>query len=227
MTAPAVLFDLDGVLADSRATITRGTRAALAERGHRDPGVARIAAMIGPPLQVAYAELLGLDPADAEVAACVGAYRARYRLLLHETPGFPGMAEALDALAAAGLRLGVATSKPLPFAEPVLAALGLRERFAVVEGPSFDGTEFKTATLGRALAALGSRTLALVGDRSHDVEAAHAHGLVAVGVTWGIGTRAELETAGADAIVDTPPALVEVVLALAGSNGRVAGARDG
>jgi phosphoglycolate phosphatase len=49
----------------------------------------------------------------------------------------------------------------------------------------------------------------VVGDRRHDVEGAHANGLGAVGVLWGYGTRAELEAAGADALVASMPELLE------------------
>jgi len=56
----------------------------------------------------------------------------------------------------------------------------------------------KAAIIARALtalAALGCHAAAMVGDRSFDVEAARAHGLLAIGVTWGIGSAAELEQA--------------------------------
>jgi phosphoglycolate phosphatase len=205
---PAVLFDLDGVLADSRATISASVAAALAERGHDGHRAMEVERLIGPPLRLGFADLLEIDPAADEVTALIDAYRSRYRTALLETPGFPGMPEALDELAADGLRLGVATSKPLPFALPILDVLGLRERFDVVEGPQFDGTEEKTVTLERALAELGPGAIALVGDRHYDVTAAKAHGLLAVGVAWGIGSRAELEGAGADVVVENPAEMV-------------------
>ncbi len=44
----------------------------------------------------------------------------------------------------------------------------------------------------------------MVGDRRFDVEGAHANGIECIGVTWGFGSREELETAGADRIIDHP-----------------------
>jgi phosphoglycolate phosphatase len=206
----AVLFDLDGVLADSVEPITAAATAALAERGHAVPDdLAQ--RMIGPPLRLVLAELLDTAPDDPELDALVEGYRSRYETTLRATPGFTGMPEALDALAAHGLRLGVATSKPLPYAEPVLDTLGLRDRFDVVEGPSLDGAEHKAQTLERALARLPG-AFALVGDRVYDVVAAHEHGLVAVGVTWGIGTRDELRDA--DVLVEQPSELAGALLAM-------------
>ena len=202
------------MLADSHGPIGDAITAVLAERGLEVP--ADLAErVIGPPLPLALQDVYGMDPSSEEVAAIVADYRSRYRTTLHQTPGFPGMPEALTALAGAGLRLGVATSKPLHYAELVLDALGLRDRFAVVEGPALDGTEHKTETVERALAVLGNGVIALVGDRSFDIVAAHAHGLLGVGVLWGIGSRAELEEAGADAIVAQPAELVPLLLAAA------------
>ncbi len=51
----------------------------------------------------------------------------------------------------------------------------------------------------------------MVGDRHVDMEAARAHGLRAVGVTWGFGTAEELRAAGADVLVDTPAELPAAV----------------
>jgi phosphoglycolate phosphatase len=152
---------------------------------------------LGPPLHATFAELAG--PALADL--CVEAYRARYReRAASETEVFPGVPGALDTL---GEELIVVTSKPLALAEPLLAALGLRDRFAAVFGPSLDArAEPKAATLERALAAHAPR--ALVGDRSFDIVAARAHGLRAIGVLWGIGSEEELREAGADAIATVP-----------------------
>ena len=47
----------------------------------------------------------------------------------------------------------------------------------------------------------------MIGDREHDIRAARANGVRAVGVLWGYGTRAELEGAGADALAATPAEL--------------------
>jgi phosphoglycolate phosphatase len=146
---------------------------------------------------------------DSEaVAACIASYRERYATAsLTETVVTPGIVAALARLAA-NHRLGVATSKPRAFAEPLLEALGLRDYFAAVAGPDLGaGVEHKTATVGAALRALGASGGAMVGDTAFDMVAAHAHRLRAVGVTWGIGTAEELRAAGAEVLVDEPAGL--------------------
>jgi phosphoglycolate phosphatase len=208
-----VLFDLDGVLADSRAPISGCINHALAEHGYAPRPPAELHASIGALLPAVFAEIIAAPPDSPAIAACVATYRARYATAsLTETTAAPGIADALAGLAAAGRRLGVATSKPRPFAEPLLEALGLRQFFAVVAGPELDmGAEDKTATVGAALRALDADRGAMVGDRSFDMVAAHAHGLRAIGVGWGIGSREELLAAGADTIVDTPAGLAAAV----------------
>ena len=69
--------------------------------------------------------------------------------------------------------------------------------------------EDKATTIARALAALRAERAAMVGDRSFDIVGARAHGLAAVGVTWGIGSAGELATA--DAVVDRPADIPEAI----------------
>jgi phosphoglycolate phosphatase len=204
-----VLFDLDGVLADSRAAITGCLNAALVASGLPERPPAELYRYIGPPLPHAFAEITGEDPDCELVAALVEGYRTRYATAsLTETVVTPGIAAALDSLRRAGRRLGVATSKPASFAEPVLEALGLRDRFEVVAGPALDvPPEDKTTTVGRALRAMAATGGVMVGDRSFDMLAARAHGLRPIGVAWGIGSREELVAAGAERIVATPAEL--------------------
>jgi phosphoglycolate phosphatase len=212
----SVVFDLDGVLIDSRAAITGCLNHALAANGLPERPPEELYRFIGPPQSSAFAELLG-EPFDSpRVRACILSYRACYAdTALANTQVFPGIPEALDALAGEH-RLAVATSKARPFAESMLRGLGLRDRFAFVAGPELDAHDTKTVTLGHALAALGDTRAVMVGDRSFDMVAAGEHGLPGIGVGWGIGSRAELEEAGARAIVGAPADLPGTVADLLG-----------
>jgi phosphoglycolate phosphatase len=205
----AVLFDLDGVIADSRHAITSCMNAALVACGHEARPEAELRRFIGPSLSFGFSELMGIGPEDPAVAACVRAYRERYaEVFVAQTPAYPGVEDALEAVGA-GRRLGVATSKPRAFAEPLLDALGVRSYFEVVAAPGLDiHVESKSATVAAALAAFGGVVVgAMVGDRHVDMRAAHDHGLRAVGALWGFGSDAELREAGADVLVEAPAGL--------------------
>jgi phosphoglycolate phosphatase len=210
-----VIFDLDGVLVDSRAAIAGCMNHALTAIGRPTHPEADLHAYIGPPISHSFGDLLGLDPEHAEVGAMIDAYRERYATVsLTDTTVEPGIPEALDLLAA-DHRLAVATSKPTPFAAPLLEAVGLSRYFEVIAGPSVDErAEPKTETLRGALDRLGPTRAVMVGDRVFDVAAAHANGLPAVGVTWGIGTPEELHEA--ERLIDAPGELPGAVADLLG-----------
>jgi phosphoglycolate phosphatase len=202
-----VLFDLDGVIVDSRLTFARCVNAALLAHGLPTRPERELYRYLGPPLHGTFELLVGPGPM---VQSCVDAYRKRYTALAAaETTVFPGMREVLEQ-ASSTLPLVVATSKAAALAEPLLAALGLRELFAAVVGPSLEAkNEGKAVTIGRAMSGLppGFRAV-MVGDRHYDVLAAGEHGIPTLGVLWGIGTAEELRDAGAQALVRSPGELV-------------------
>jgi phosphoglycolate phosphatase len=205
-----ILFDLDGVLVDSRVPFARCVNAALEAQGIAPREEPELHQYIGPPLHSTFEVLLaGRAEEPGLVERCVAAYRARYReTAATETALVAGIVPVLERLGAR-VTLVVATSKAAALAEPLLRDLGLREHFAAVTGPSLAiRGEDKAQTVGRALATLpGCERPVMVGDRHFDVLGAAAHGVPCVGVLWGIGSEDELRSAGAAAIAREPPEL--------------------
>jgi phosphoglycolate phosphatase len=211
MPLDAAIFDLDGVLADSRLAFARCVNAALAGAGFDERPPEELHPFLGPPLLSTFAHLTG----DEEVAQrCLDAYRARYRVhSAVETTVPEGVADAVATLSER-MPLAVATSKARPLSVPLLEALGLLNSFTVVEGPALDANhETKAETIARALLGLpADASPVMVGDTRFDVEGAHEHGLPCIGVLWGIGSEEELQAAGADALATTPEELVALTL---------------
>ncbi len=206
----AVLFDLDGVLVDSTVPFARGINCALASQGLSPRPEHELHQYLGPPLHRTFKALVG---EESLVQPCVDSYRARYReLAASETSVFPGIREILDELSER-LPLVIATSKPRALAEPLLDALNLRRFFAAVIGPALDSeNEQKAVTIGRAMRGFAPTAHPImVGDRKHDIEAAHAHDIRAIGVLWGIGSEEELLIAGADGLARTPAELATLL----------------
>ncbi|HLM03998.1 MAG TPA: HAD hydrolase-like protein [Blastococcus sp.] len=208
-----VLFDLDGTLVDSEPGIFASVRSAAAALGLPEPTAEQLRAMVGPPLQDGFALVLGVPGQD--VPRAVAAYRETYAggALLDVTV-HAGIPELLTALADADAVLAVATSKPEPFAVRVLEATGLLRYFASVHGATLDGAvRHKDQVVGAALAAHPeARDPVLVGDRSHDVVGAAAHGIPCIGAGWGPAPDGELEAAGAAVVAATPSGVVPALL---------------
>jgi phosphoglycolate phosphatase len=211
----AVLFDLDGTLTDPKAGITRSIQHALRKRGRPVPDADSLEELIGPPLEHSFRSHFGMSRAEARQA--VEDYREYFAERgLYENELYPGIPELLAELRGAGLRLGLATSKPTVFAERILTHFGLTPHFECVVGSFLDGRrEEKAEVIADALAALPGVAPASalhVGDRRHDVEGARANGIGAIAVGWGYGSREELARAGPRALVQSVAALRRLLL---------------
>ena len=169
---------------------------------------------IGPPLLQSFEEMLG-DPAEAERALAL--YRERFgEVGLFENEVYPGIVDVLAECQARGLRLFVATSKPVVYAERISEHFGLSRFFEAVCGAELDGTRSdKTGLLAWVLAEHGLEPAGtvMIGDRRHDIIGARNNGMRAIGVTYVYGGRAGLAGAGADWIVDTPTEIAALMLA--------------
>jgi phosphoglycolate phosphatase len=208
-----VLFDMDGTLVDSTPGIWASIRSAATELGLPAPTPEQLRSMVGPPLQDGFAAAFGLGGDDVDRA--VAAYRVHYAAgAMFDADVYPGVPDLLAALRADGAVLAVATSKPEPFAVRILEHAGLLGCFDSVHGATLDGTvRHKDQVVAAALAAHPEgRRPVLVGDRSHDVLGARAHGLPCIGAGWGPAPPGELAAAGAAVVADTP---ADVLRALA------------
>jgi phosphoglycolate phosphatase len=220
----AVLFDLDGTLTDSRLGILRSARYAFerlsAAKGREFPlpEDSELGWMIGPPLRESFAKLAGAENAEAVMAF----YRERYVPTgMFENTVYEGIPGVLEALRSLGTRLFVATSKNEHDAGRILEHFGLASHFEGIHGARDDGgradkSELIAHVLEREGLHVGRDQIAMIGDRKFDAIGARHVGIAAIGALWGYGDRQELETAGADPIVETPkqaPAAVSAVFA--------------
>jgi phosphoglycolate phosphatase len=207
-----VLFDLDGTLSDSAAGILASLRFAFTANGLPPlaPEIER--AILGPPFYESLPPLIG----DASLDDVIAAYRQHYGASgMFDTHAYPGVPELLAGLAAAGVTVAVATSKPEAYAVPIVEHLGLSDLVSTVGGDELDGSlRTKALVIGKVLDRLGRPDPAgvvMVGDRSHDVVGAREHGIAAIGVSWGYALDGELEAAGPSRISASPAELAGVL----------------
>jgi len=214
----SVLLDLDGTLIDSQPGILASCLAALRALRHEPDETLDIKRAIKPPLKDLMQVLLQRY-GDDRVGEAVAAYRQHYgEIGLLGSEPYPGIGSALEEMQQAGLRLYLATSKREIFASRILHHLGLATYFDGIHGSvPGGGLDHKPELLAHVLSqhnVLPSHSL-MVGDRRYDISGAHAVGMRALGVLWGYGTRDELETAGADQLVESTPDLARTVLSMA------------
>ena len=207
----AVVLDVDGTLLDSADGIVAGFRHALESVGVVPPDDATLRSDLGPPLATLL-PVFGVP--DDRVDEALAAYRAFYlREGLQRATAYAGVVDALSTLSDR-VPLGTATAKRTEVGRAILEAHGLDGYFAVVNGLG-DDHPTKAATLAETLELMGGLDPAgvvMVGDRGSDIAAGQAVGTRTVGVLWGYGSRAELEGAGADALLEHPHQLVDLLL---------------
>jgi phosphoglycolate phosphatase len=202
-----IVFDCDGTLVDSQATIVACAQAAFAAEGLRVPTAAAVRHIVGLSLVEAVLELMEEpDPAAAprlaeHYKAAFFAHRARPDF--HE-PLFPGTRELLDALVAQDFVLGVATGKAMRGLRFVLEHHGLQRHFTTLQTADLHPSKPDPAMLEAAMAetGIGPEATMLIGDTTYDVLMARAARALPVGVAWGNHAPEELREAGAVAVLE-------------------------
>lgn len=182
-----VIFDLDGTLTDSAPGVVASFTHALAAVGAEVPPGDLAGLVVGPPMHHTLAALGLGTRADEAIAAYRADYTARGWAI---NSLYDGVGELLTDLRRAGVRLAVATSKVEATARRILEHFGIAEHFEVIAGASPDGSRAaKAEVIAHALDQLRPlpQRVVMIGDRSHDVDGAAAHGLNTMVVGWGYG----------------------------------------
>ncbi len=200
----AIVFDWDGTLLDSTATIAGAIRSAAADLNLPDPGPDRASRVIGLGLMQALSIAVPELPAERATE-----FAARYRV--HFLAGesrlhlFPNARELLAQLRARGRKLAIATGKTRAGLTRALDGLGLATQFDASR--CADETEPKPhpkmlLELAQMLRTEPGRMM-MVGDTTHDMQMAEAAGVAAVAVSHGAHPAAVLHQAGALAVLDS------------------------
>mgnify|MGYP006148458803 CR=1 FL=1 len=129
-----IVFDWDGTLMDSTATIVKSIQSAARDLGLPIPSRDAASHVIGLGLSEAMQKVLGPDVDPKYYPRMVERYRYHYLTKDHELTLFDGVPEGLDALRNLALPLACLTNKPTAFARQLLARKGLERYFAHVFG---------------------------------------------------------------------------------------------
>jgi 2-phosphoglycolate phosphatase len=210
----AVLFDLDGTLADTAPDLARALNRVRAAND-----LAPLPAEVARPYTSSGARGLlkvgfGLQPGDEGYEALRLQFLEFYAAeICVDTRLFEGMAELLDRLDRDRLPWGVVTNKAERFTLPLLQGLNLAERAAcIVGGDTAARAKPHPDPLLHAAAALQLPPAACLylGDDLRDVQSAHAAGMRALAARYGyLGEGGPIESWQADAIIDHPRELLD------------------
>lgn len=217
-------FDLDGTLLDTSGDLAAAVNHALGSIGRAPLTVEQVKPMIGGGARHMLAQGMaatgGCDDATLDVLhrRLLDYYAAH--IAVHTRP-YPGCLDALDALAARGVRLAVVTNKLEGLARTVLTELGLIDRFATLIGGDTMGpgnAKPSPAPINEMMRRCGGGRAAFVGDSIFDVQAAQAAGLPAIACSFGFLMQ-PVDELGAEAVIDGYDALVPTLERLASERG--------
>lgn len=211
-----LLFDMDGMLVDTREGILKCAKHALNAFGIEVEELSSLTKFVGPPLSYSFMEFYGFSEEEAKKAVAI--YRQRYSEKgQFECYVFPGVSEMLEALLEKGFRICIATSKLESYAKTMLERLGIGKYFEFVIGATPDeAVSAKDEVIEVALKRMGiadRRKALMIGDRKHDVLGAKKCGLDSFGVYMGCAEPLEHETAGATYIASSIEELKNALLA--------------
>lgn len=208
----AVCFDFDGTLVNTFEHIVQAFEKVLIEN-NLEPDREVIRALVGKTLEECYKILLP----DVEASVPMARHHElqqtseMYELIVL----YDGIMDTLDALHAQDIKCAVVTNRTQPSLGLILDHTGLAEKFDLFVGPEHvshnkphpEPLEFAAKKLG-----VSAHEIIMVGDTHIDVAASKAAGATCVGLTHGFGTRAELEEAGADYVIDNVEELIPIVI---------------
>lgn len=217
VTAPlrAVLFDLDGTLADSAPDLAGTANDMRALRGMSPIDYPALRCMAGSGARGMLSRAFGVSPEQAGYDALRDEFHALYeQRMLRETALFADMLALLADLEAHGLRWGIVTNKAMRFARPVSEALALLPGAAtLVAGDSTPHTKPHPAPLLEAARQLGveASQCIYVGDDLRDIVAGRAAGMQTLAAHWGYvgGSGVAVTAWGADAVLSEPATLLQ------------------
>ena len=210
------IFDCDGTLVDSGATIHRALVAAFETHGLALPTPAVSRKVIGLSLVEAMAVLLPETAAEQHLALAEDYKRAFWSLRAAgevEEPLFDGVLELLDALEQDGWLLAVATGKSDRGLRHCLESHDIHARFVSLQTSDRHPSKPHPSMVSQAIADAGAapETSIVVGDTSFDMAMAVNAGARGIGAGWGYHDAEELLEAGALAVAEQPLQVLDVI----------------
>lgn len=202
-----ILWDVDGTIVDASDGILGRLTRCLADYGLPAPTRAELVHWIGPPMYESFQKNVGMSPEQA--ADAVKHYRTIGKADGYTTGAklYPGVAQLIADLDAAGVPQATASSKPEVQVAALMDHFDLAPHLRAIVGATADEKTLasKAAIVGESLRQLRASGVdtsrpVLIGDRHHDIDGGREQGVPVIFVRWGFSWPHESE--GAQAVVD-------------------------
>jgi len=206
------LFDLDGTLINSRKDISGSINRMLKELDLPAKEESLISTYVGQGVNNLIRKSLG-DTDEKLFDRALKLFKRDYDThCLDFTKLYPGVEETLRHIE--GMKV-VVTNKPFSYSEKILKGLGIHQYFELLLGgdmhfakkPSPEAVYYLIEKFGN----VPKENILFVGDSLLDIHTAKNSGVMSCGVTYGFGTREELENACPDYLLDSFGELLEIV----------------
>ena len=214
MSKGLIIFDFDGTLGDTRRNIVTTMQMTIAELHLPNRSEDECAATIGLPLAGCFKTLFP-DIQDELIPRCAETYRRLFNenLKTIQPQAFPGIVETLSNLHQNGFTLTIASSRSRNSLTELTRKMGIANYISYILGADdVKEAKPKPEPVLRTLADMhyDAEDTLVVGDMSVDILMGANAGAKTCGVTWGNGTKHELENAGATFIIDRIEDLIEI-----------------
>ena len=215
MSKGLIIFDFDGTLGDTRRNIVTTMQMTIAELHLPNRSEEECAATIGLPLAGCFRTLFP-DIQEELISRCTETYRRLFNENLKNIhpETFPGVVETLSVLHQIGFTLTIASSRSHNSLTELTQNMGIANYISYILGADdVKEAKPKPEPVLKTLVDMhfDAGEALVVGDMAVDIQMGANAGTKTCGVTWGNGSREELDEAGATFIIDRIEDLIEIV----------------
>ncbi len=214
MKYKAIVFDLDGTLTDTLEDLLISTNHALSACGMPERTYQEVRSFVGNGVRLLIERAVPDGTPVEEVDRCFGIFKEHYMVHCQDHTGlYPGVAEMLEQLHAAGFLLAIVSNKLQAgvdelyetfFRQTVRVAIGERPGMACKPAPDMVELALKELGVSRSDAVY-------VGDSDVDLQTARNSGLPCISVLWGFRDRDFLQAEGAQVMIEKPEEIMDLV----------------
>ena len=212
----AVIFDLDGTLANTMPDLQTAMNGMLTKLGYKTRTRVELLGFINRGSREFVRRSLPKEVQGVEfiLDSALQIYEDEYsRCYDDKTIAYTGINDLITNLKAKGIKLAVLSNKQDPFVKRIIEVLFGKDAFKIAMGQSTMPVKPNPTAPHYIAKHLGVKpnNCLFVGDSDVDMETAKNAGMTSVGVAWGYRPKESLQEAGANYLIDEPKEILEII----------------